>query len=148
MTARLNRMTHHFVLGPKARTINLIGGELAEQPVQPIRDHHLTTPYRTLRVKFNPFTTYNKSIAELLLDNYIENLNPFPHTTILQQKTLNIFCQKIENLGKWMDNLLLTVENIVAKGDIAHFEQFLLCHYVFKKLSTSEGVYMRERVKK
>ena len=24
--------------------------------------------------------------------------NPFPHTTILQQTTLNIFCEKIENL--------------------------------------------------
>ena len=24
--------------------------------------------------------------------------NPFPHMTILQQTTLNIFCQKIENL--------------------------------------------------
>ena len=26
------------------------------------------------------------------------NLNPFPHMTILQQMTLNIICQKIENL--------------------------------------------------
>ena len=25
-------------------------------------------------------------------------LNPFPHMTILQQTTLNIFCQKVENL--------------------------------------------------
>ena len=25
-------------------------------------------------------------------------INPFPHTTNLQQTTLNIFCQKIENL--------------------------------------------------
>ena len=27
---------------------------------------------------------------------YFISLNPFPHTTILQQTTLNIFCQKIE----------------------------------------------------
>ena len=27
-----------------------------------------------------------------------ERVNPFPHTTILQQTSLNIFCQKIENL--------------------------------------------------
>ena len=27
-----------------------------------------------------------------------QTINPFPHTTILQQTTLNIFCQKIENL--------------------------------------------------
>ena len=32
-------------------------------------------------------------------------LNPFPHTTILQQTTLNIFCQKLENLYNYMDNL-------------------------------------------
>ena len=30
---------------------------------------------------------------------------PFPHTTILQQTTLNVFCQNIENLHNWMDNL-------------------------------------------
>ena len=42
---------------------------------------------------------------------------------------LNIFCQKIENLYNWMDNLIwLKVENIVAKGEIC-------CHYVFKKPS-------------
>ena len=52
-------------------------------------------------------------------------INPFPHTTILKQTTLNIFCQKIENLYNWMHNLWL-VENIVAKGEIAYFEQFLL----------------------
>ena len=50
-----------------------------------------------------------------------------------------------------MDNPSLKVENIVAKGVIARFEQFLdFCHYVFKKPSAaeaSESVYMRERVK-
>ena len=36
--------------------------------------------------------------------------------------TLNIFCQKIENLHNWMDNLWQKkVENIVAKGEIACF---------------------------
>ena len=43
--------------------------------------------------------------------------NPFPHTTILQQMTLNIFCQKVEKLYNWMDNLWLKVENIVSKGE-------------------------------
>ena len=57
----------------------------------------------------------------------VENcINPFPHRTILQQTTLNIFYQKIENLFNWMDNLWLKVENIVSKGEIARFEQFLL----------------------
>ena len=46
-----------------------------------------------------------------------------------------------------MDNLWLKVDNIVAKGEIARFEQFLLTHYVFKKPSAvSESVYIRERV--
>ena len=38
--------------------------------------------------------------AELLFvgKDYIIAVNPFSHTTILQQTTLNIFCQKIENL--------------------------------------------------
>ena len=48
--------------------------------------------------------------------------NPFPHTTILQQTTSNIFCQKIENLYNWMINLWLKVENIVTKVEIARFE--------------------------
>ena len=46
-------------------------------------------------------------------------LNPFPHKTILQQTTLNVFCQNIENLHNWMDNLWRKAENIVAKGEIA-----------------------------
>ena len=47
-----------------------------------------------------------------------------------------------------MDNL--KVENIVAKGEIACFEQFLFLSLdVFKKLCAAEAsksVYMRERV--
>ena len=76
-------------------------------------------------------------------------INPFPHTKILQQ-TLNIFCQNIENLYNRMDNLWLKVENIVAKGEIARFEQFLLLSLCFQKAvcsNSSESVYMRERVK-
>ena len=48
-----------------------------------------------------------------------------------------------------MDNLWLKVENIVAKGEIACFEQFLFCHYVFNKSSAaeaSESVYIKQRV--
>ena len=59
-------------------------------------------------------------------------VNPFPHTTILQQTTLNVFRQKLENLYNWMDNLWLKVENIVSKGEIARVVQFFFCHYVFK----------------
>ena len=32
-------------------------------------------------------------------------LNPFRHMTILKQTTSNIFCQKIENLYIWIDDL-------------------------------------------
>ena len=60
-------------------------------------------------------------------------LNPFPHTTILQQTTLNVFCQKIENLHNWIDNRWQKVENIVAKGEIACFLQFLLLSLCFIK---------------
>ena len=61
-------------------------------------------------------------------------VNSFPHTAILQQTTLNIFCQKIENLYNWMDNLWLKVENILAKGEIALFVQFLLLSLCFSKI--------------
>ena len=77
------------------------------------------------------------------------NEQQIPHTTILQQTTFNIFCQKMENLYNWMDNQWLKVENIVAKGEIAHHEQFLLLPQCFQKSSASEAwesVYMRERV--
>ena len=66
--------------------------------------------------------------------------NPFSHTTILQQTTLNIFCQKIENLYNWMNNLWLKVENIVAKDEIARFEQFLLLSLCFQKAVCCRGV--------
>ena len=77
-------------------------------------------------------------------------INPFRRTTILQQTTLNIFCQKIENLYNWMDNLWLKVENILPKEKLRVLSNFSFCHFVLKKLSAaeaSESVYMREKVK-
>ena len=38
-----------------------------------------------------------------------------------------------------MDNLGLKLENIVVKGEIALFEQFLLYYYVFKKPSAADS---------
>ena len=70
-------------------------------------------------------------------------LNPFPHKAILQQTTLNVFCQNIENLHNWMDNLWLKVENIVAKGEIACFVQFLLLPLCFHKAVCCRGVRKR-----
>ena len=48
-------------------------------------------------------------------------LNPFPHTIILQQTTLNLFCQNIGYPFNYGDFLWQKVENIVTKGEIAHF---------------------------
>ena len=45
-----------------------------------------------------------------------------------------------------MYNLLLKQENIVAKGEIARFKQFLLVSPCFQK-AVCYRVYMRERVK-
>ena len=69
--------------------------------------------------------------------------NPFPHTTYLQQTTLNVFCQNIENLHNWMDNLWQKVEHIVAKGEIACFVQFLLLSLCFQKAVCCRGVRKR-----
>ena len=79
------------------------------------------------------FQLYSIMILSLIQIIHIccmwERVNPFPHTTILQQTTEHIvkkityFVKKIENLHNWMDNLWQEVENIVAKGDIARFVQ-------------------------
>ena len=79
-----------------------------------------------------------------------ERVNLFPHTTNLQQVTLNIFCQNIEILYNRMDNLYdKKWETLWQKEKFVVLSNFLFCHYVFKKLSAaeaSESVYMRERV--
>ena len=43
-------------------------------------------------------------------------------------------------ISNWMDNLWLKVENIVAKGEIACFEQFLLLSLCFQKAFCCRGV--------
>ena len=109
------------------------------------KDKLLSTPF----IQNVQFCTYSnpiiigKILSIILLYDYCfikvkvliinQFINPFPHTTILQQTTLNIFSQKIENLYNWMDILWLKVENIVAKGEIAYFEQFLLLSLCFQK---------------
>ena len=49
----------------------------------------------------------------------------------------------MENLYDWMDNLWLKVENIVAKGEIARLEQFLLLSLCFQKAACCIGVSKR-----
>ena len=52
-----------------------------------------------------------------------------------------LICQIMENLYDWMDNL--KVENIVAKEEIACFEQFLLLWLCFQKAVCCRGVGKR-----
>ena len=91
-----------------------------------------------------------RSVQTTQMDSGALLINPFPDTTILQQTTLDIFCQQIENLYNWMDiNLRQIVENIVAKGEIARSEQFLLLSLLFSNsrlLQASQNIYIRERV--
>ena len=46
-----------------------------------------------------------------------------------------------------MDKLWLKVKNIVEKGVIAPFVQFLLLSLYFQKAVYCAGIYMREKVK-
>ena len=78
---------------------------------------------------------YWKIVSTLLLYTF--------HIRPLLQTTLNICCQKIENLFNWMDSLWLKVENIVAKGEIARFEQFLLLSLCFQNAVCCRGVRKR-----
>ena len=45
------------------------------------------------------------------------------------------------NLSDW-------VENIVRKGEIAHYEQFLLFPQCFQKLLMRQNVYLRNKASK
>ena len=76
----------------------------------------------------------------ILINFAAADFNPFPHTKILQQTTLNIFYQKMENLYNWMDNLWLKVENNVAKEEVACFEQLLLLSLCLQKAVYCRGV--------
>ena len=84
-----------------------------------------------------------KGIILPILNYYIDILTLSQNTTNLQQTTLNLFCQKKENLYNLLDNLWLKVENIVSKGEIAHFEQFLLLSPCFQKAVCCRGVRNR-----
>ena len=85
-------------------------------------------------------TNINGRVLDLAAHYCLIKINPFPHTTILQQTTLNIFCQNIENRHNWMDNLWQKVEHIVAK---ARFVQFLLLSLCFQKTVCCRGVKKR-----
>ena len=65
--------------------------------------------------------------------------NPFPHTTNLQQTTLKTQCHKAEKSSVKIAKLLNKVKNIVAKGEIARFEQFLILSKCFQKSSAASA---------
>ena len=78
-------------------------------------------------------------------------LTIIPHTTNLQQMTLKTISQiSMKTCLRMKEQLLNKVENIVTKGDIAHFEQFLLLSQYFQKSSAaeaSESICMLKTVK-
>ena len=67
-------------------------------------------------------------------------LNPFPHTTNLQQMTLNKSQKKIHAIS--INNSSI-VENIVANGEIALHEQFLLLQQCFSTVVCCRDVRKR-----
>ena len=89
-------------------------------------------------------------IACSLPYNVFNSFNPFPHTTILQQTTLNIFCQKwLISIIKWI-TYNWKWKTLWQNEKLLVLSNFFFCHSVFKKPSAaeaSESVYMRERVK-
>ena len=105
---------------------------------------NITYSYRV----FNSVATLQKHnfqqksvFAELLLKQTALTLSLIRQ--FCNRRLLNIFCQKMENLYKWMDNLWLKVENIVVKGEIARFEQFLLLSLCFQKPICCRGLRKR-----
>ena len=90
----------------------------------------------------------NKNEVLKVQENPLYRFNPFPHKTNLQQTTLNTSYQKHKQISIYMK--VDKVDNHVAKGEIACFEQFLLLTHCFQKFSAaeaSESVCRWERVK-
>ena len=64
------------------------------------------------------------------------DLYPFPHMTILQRMTLDIFCQKIENLyNKW-----IYIYNLCLKAEITEHckGQIKTLVYIYEQLLSSQ----------
>ena len=79
----------------------------------------------------------------VLVNEKFHCFNLFPHTTILQQTTLNVFCQNTEIEWITFDKKWKT---LWQKEKLHVLCNFFFCHYVFKKQSAaeaSESVYMR-----
>ena len=84
----------------------------------------------------------------LLMGHYAcasgKELKPFPS---YDNSVVDDFEHILSNNGKslyyWMDNLWLKVENIVTKGEIARYVQFLLLLLSFQKAVCCRGIRKR-----
>ena len=65
-------------------------------------------------------------------------LNPFPHTTNLQQTTLKTSKQKDSEYYIMKELLLNRVKIIVANGEIANYEHLIILPKCFQKSSAAE----------
>ena len=85
------------------------------------------------------------------LHSYLQNqLNPLQDDKILDQTKLKAFADDKCNVTKMIISVLNRVENIVGKGEIARYEQFLLFPQCFQKAcfpGASKGVIVWEWVK-
>ena len=72
----------------------------------------------------NPYKA--KQTLEVLHSETVSFSNPFPHDTILDQTNSKAFADDKLNVTKIIISIFDRVENIVGKGEIARYEQFLL----------------------
>ena len=86
----------------------------------------------------------------LILGHYRTKLQALTLSLIRQfcsrRSTLNVFCQNIENLHNWMDNLSMTKSGKHC-GKRRNCTFCAISSFVTMFSEASESVYMRERVK-
>ena len=70
--------------------------------------------------------------------NICSHVNPFPNDTISDLSKQKEFADNNFKFGKNGRKLSKRVENTVGKGEIAHYEQFLLFPQCFQKTSTAD----------
>ena len=77
-------------------------------------------------------------------------IKPLPDDKILDWSKLKAFAEEKSNVTKKIISVFDRVENIVEKGEIARYEQFLLFPQCFRKAcfpGASKGVILWEWVK-
>ena len=111
------------------------------QSIQPSYNDLSTPLFMDLSLLSYCLSTFNLNTTALIKVPYIIHVSQAYKIHITPP--LNIFCRKIENLYNWMENLRLNAENIIAKEEIAHFEQFLLLSLCFQIAVCCRGVRKR-----